>query len=99
MDLQRRPGFRAYPNDLHHAVYGYPRPLGHEAIWIERRNRNNTEVAAHFRNRPNDDPHKRLQDGVSYEAVYYFWVRRAWARGCRRPTLGCARSSKICEGS
>lgn len=60
------------PNALHQAIYGVPCPEGHEAVWLERYNRHNAEVATYFAERPQDCLFLRLEDGVSYEEVCGF---------------------------
>ena len=64
--------FGDHPNAIHQAIYGVPCPAGHEEVWTRRYERHNAEVAAYFRDRPEDCLHLRLEDGVSYEAVCDF---------------------------
>ena len=64
--------FASYPNAIHTAIYGCPCPLGYEAIWVDRYEQHNAEVATYFKDRPDDYLHLRLEDGVSYEAVCDF---------------------------
>lgn len=64
--------FGDYPNAIHKAIYGVAYPKGHEEIWLDRYNRHNEEVAAYFRDRPEDYLHLKLEDGFSYEAVCDF---------------------------
>lgn len=64
--------FQDYPNALHRLIYGSDGPKGHEMAWLERYERHNEEVAAHFADRPGDYLHIRLEDGVTYEKVCDF---------------------------
>lgn len=64
--------FGTHPNAIHQAIYGTPCPVGYEGIWVERYEQHNTDVAAYFKDRPDDYLHLRLEDGVSYEAVCDF---------------------------
>jgi hypothetical protein len=64
--------FGAEPNAIHQAIYGVPCPQGHEAVWLERYNRHNAEVAEYFKDRPDDCLFLTLDAGVSYEAVCDF---------------------------
>lgn len=64
--------FADHPNALHQLIYGCPHPMGYEAIWLDRYNHHNEEVATYFRDRPGDYLHLRLEDGVSFEAVCDF---------------------------
>lgn len=73
--------FGDHPNALHQAIYGCAYPLGNEAIWLDRYNRHNEEVATYFKDRPDDYLHLRLEDGVSYEAVCDFLGEPRVGRG------------------
>lgn len=64
--------FADHPNAIHQTIYGTPCPMGYEQIWIDRYEQHNADVAAYFRDRPDDYLHLRLEEGVSYEAVCDF---------------------------
>lgn len=64
--------FQDHPNAIHRLIYGSNGPLGHEEAWVARFEAHNAEVAAYFKDRPDDYLHIRLEDGVTYEKVCPF---------------------------
>jgi hypothetical protein len=64
--------FGTTENALHRLIYGVPCPKGHEAVWLERYDRHNAEVAAYFADRPDDYLPLRLEDGIDFATLCPF---------------------------